>query len=276
MKRYKPTSPAKRHFSVSDYSVLTADEPLKKLTSFKKRQKGRSKGLITSRHRGGGNKKLYREIILGEEKKGIPGIVKTIEYDPFRTTFITLISYRDGDWRYILAPNDLKVGDSIVCSEKAPAKAGNRMILKNISVGAQIHNIETKTLQGGKLSRSAGSAGIILAQEGQYTFIKMPSGEIRKILSTCYASIGQLSNIEHGLIEIGKAGRSRLMGKRPKVRGSAMNAVDHPYGGGEGKTKRGTKRPKNIFGKVTGGKKTRKKNKYSDKFIVEHRKKRKR
>lgn len=276
MKRYKPTSPAKRHFSVSDYSILTVNEPLKKLAYFKKRQKGRSKGLITSRHKGGGNKKLYREVILGEEKKGIPGIVKTIEYDPFRTTFITLISYRDGDWRYILAPNDLKVGDSIVCNEKAPVKIGNRMILKNISVGTQIHNIETKTLQGGKLSRSAGSAGIILAQEGQYTFIKMPSGEIRKILSTCYASIGQLSNIEHGLIEIGKAGRSRLMGRRPKVRGSAMNAVDHPYGGGEGKTKRGTKRPKNIFGKVTGGKKTRKKNKYSDKFIVEHRKKRKR
>jgi len=271
MKRYKPTSPGKRHFSVSDYSILTADKPLKKLVSFNKRQRGRSKGLITSRHKGGGNKKLYREIILGEEKKGISGIVKTIEYDPYRTTFITLISYRDGDWRYILAPNNLKVGDSIVCSEKAPVKAGNRMILKNIPVGTQIHNIETKTLQGGKLSRSAGSSAIIFTQEGQYTFIKMPSSEIRKILSTCYASIGQLSNIEHGLIEIGKAGRSRLMGKRPKVRGSAMNAVDHPYGGGEGKTKRGTKRPKNIFGKVTGGKKTRKKNKYSDKFIIEHR-----
>lgn len=276
MKRYKPTSPGKRHFSVSDYSVLTVDKPLKKLVSFNKRQRGRSKGLITSRHKGGGNKKLYREIILGEEKRGIPGIVKTIEYDPYRTTFIALISYRDGDWRYILAPDNLKVGEAIVCSEKTPAKAGNRMILKNISVGTQIHNIETKTLQGGKLSRSAGSAGIILAQEGQYTFIKMPSGEIRKILSSCYASLGQLSNIEHGLIEIGKAGRSRLMGRRPKVRGSAMNAVDHPYGGGEGKTKRGTKRPKNIFGKVTGGKKTRKKNKYSDKFIIEGRKKKKR
>ena len=276
MKKYKPTSPAKRHFSVVDYSVLTADKPLKKLVSFKKRQRGRSKGLITSRHKGGGNKKLYREIILGEEKKDLEGIVKTIEYDPFRTTFIALISYRDGDWRYILAPHELKVGEKIICSEKAPIKAGNRMILKNIPVGTQVHNIETKTLQGGKLSRSAGSAAIIVAQEGQYTFIKMPSSEIRKILSTCYASIGQLSNIEHGLIEIGKAGRSRLMGRRPKVRGSAMNAVDHPYGGGEGKTKRGTKRPKNIFGKVTGGKKTRKKNKYSDKFIIEGRKKKKR
>jgi large subunit ribosomal protein L2 len=276
MKRYKPTSPAKRHFSVSDYSVLTTDKPFKKLVSSTQRQKGRSNGFITSRHKGGGNKKLYREISFREEKKGIPGIVKTIEYDPFRTTFIALISYRDGDWRYILAPHNLKVGQQVICDEKAPIQLGNRMILKNIPVGAQIHNIETKPLQGGRLSRSAGSATTIVAQEGQYTYIKMPSGETRKLSSMCYASLGQLSNIEHGLIELGKAGRSRHMGRRPKVRGSAMNAVDHPYGGGEGKTKRGTKRPKNIFGKVTGGKKTRKKNKYSDKFIVEGRKKRKR
>ncbi|MGC8651246.1 MAG: 50S ribosomal protein L2 [Minisyncoccia bacterium] len=276
MKRYKPTSPAKRHFSVPDYSVLTADKPLKKLVSSFHRKKGRADGLITSRHKGGGNKKLYREIIFGEEKKGVPGIIKTIEYDPFRTTYIALVSYRDGDWRYILAPHNLKVGDQVLCDEKTSVQLGNRMILKNIPVGAQIHNIETKPFQGGKLSRSAGSATIVVAQEGQYTYIKMPSGETRKIPSICYASLGQLSNIEHGLIELGKAGRSRHMGRRPKVRGSAMNAVDHPYGGGEGRTKRGTKRPKNIFGKVTGGVKTRKKKKYSDKFIVEGRKKRKR
>lgn len=276
MKRYKPTSPAKRHFSVSDYSVLTTDKPFKKLVSFLQRPKGRSNGRITSRHKGGGNKKLYREISFKEEKKGVPGIVKTIEYDPFRTTYIALISYRDGDWRYILAPHNLKVGEQIICDEKAPIQLGNRMILKNIPVGAQIHNIETKPLQGGRLSRSAGSAATVIAQEGKYTYIKMPSGETRKLFSICYASLGQLSNIEHSLIELGKAGRSRHLGRRPKVRGSAMNAVDHPYGGGEGKTKRGTKRPKNIFGKVTGGKKTRKKKKYSDKFIVEGRKKRKR
>ncbi|NMB92217.1 MAG: 50S ribosomal protein L2 [Parcubacteria group bacterium] len=273
MKKYNPTSPAKRHFMVTDYSVLTADKPLKKLVSFKKQKKGRSQGKITSRHKGGGYKKLYREVIFGEEKKGVPGIVKTIEYDPFRTTFIALVSYRDGDWKYILAPQGLKVGNEILCAESAPISLANRLPLKNIPVGTQIHNIETKPLQGGRLCRSAGSAAIILSQEGQFTFIKMPSTEVRKILSTCYASIGQLSNIEHGLIELGKAGRVRLMGRRPKVRGSVMNPVDHPYGGGEGRTKRGTKRPKNIFGKVTGGKKTRKVNKYSDKFIIERRKK---
>ena len=273
MKRYNPTSPAKRHFMVTDYSVLTTDKPLKKLASFKKQKKGRSQGKITSRHKGGGYKKLYREVIFGEEKKGIPGIIKSIEYDPFRTTFIALVSYRDGDWKYILAPQGLKVGSQILCDELTPINLANRLLLKNIPVGTQVHNIETKPYQGGRMCRSAGSAAIILAQEGQFTFIKMPSTEIRKIPSMCYASIGQLSNIEHGLIEIGKAGRSRLMGKRPKVRGSVMNPVDHPYGGGEGRTKRGTKRPKNIFGKVTGGKKTRNKKKYSNKFIVEHRKK---
>lgn len=275
MKRYKPTTPSRRHYTVVDYSVLTSDEPYKKLVYFIKRAKGRSKGVITSRHKGGGNKKLYREIIFGEEKKGVPGKVKTIEYDPFRTSFIALISYQDGDWRYILAPHNLKVGETIICDETAPVKEGNRMLLKNIPIGSLIHNIETKPLQGGKLIRSAGSAATILAQEGEYTFIKMPSGEIRKIDSNCYASIGQLSNVENSLIQLGKAGRSRLRGRRPEVRGSAMNAVDHPYGGGEGKTKRGTKRPKNIFGKVTGGKKTRKKNKYSDALIVERRKKKK-
>lgn len=276
MKRYKPTTPARRHYTVSDYSVLTADKPLKKLVKFLHRPKGRSHGLITSRHKGGGNKKLYREIFFGEEKKGIPGIVKTIEYDPFRTTFIALVSYRDGSWGYILAPQDLKVGDEIICDEKVPVQNGNRMILGNIPIGTSVHNIETKPLQGGKLSRAAGVATTVIAQEGEYTFVKMPSGETRKLSSKCYASIGQLSNLEHSLVEIGKAGRSRHLGRRPKVRGSAMNAVDHPYGGGEGKTKRGTKRPKNIFGKVTGGIKTRKINKYSDKFIVESRKKKKR
>jgi large subunit ribosomal protein L2 len=276
MKKYKPTTPGRRHYSVADYSVLTTEEPFKKLTYFIKRDKGRnSQGRITSRHRGGGFKKLYREIIFGEEKKGVPGIVKTIEYDPFRSAFIALVSYRDGDWRYILAPHGLKVGDEIICDESAPSNIGNRMILKNIPIGMPIHNIETKPLQGGRLCRSAGVAAYILSQDEEYTYVKMPSSEIRKLSNQCYASIGQLSNIEHNLVEIGKAGRSRLMGIRPKVRGSAMNAVDHPYGGGEGRTKRGTKRPKNIFGKVTGGKKTRKKTKYSNKYIVQRRKKKK-
>lgn len=273
IKRYKPTTPSRRHATVSDYSVLTGEKPFKKLTSSKKRSVGRSKGRITVRHKGGGNKKLHREIVFGEQKKGVLGIVKTMEYDPYRTSFISLISYRDGDWRYILAPQNLKVGDEIICDDKAPLKKGNRLQLKNIPVGSLIHNIEIKIGGGGKLAKSAGSSAQIITQDGKYTHLKMPSSEIRKILDGCYASIGQLSNIEHGMVNIGKAGRSRHLGRRPTVRGTAMNPIDHPYGGGEGKTQRGTKRPKSIYGKVTGGVKTRKKNKYSNKFIVKKRKK---
>jgi large subunit ribosomal protein L2 len=273
IKKYKPTTPARRHYTVSDYSVLTTDEPFKKLTAFKKRNLGRSKGRITVRHKGGGHKKLYRSIFFGEEKKGIPGLVKTIEYDPNRSCFISLISYEDGEWGYVLAPQGLKVGDKILCDEKAVLKKGNRMMLKNIPVGNFVHNIEVKSGAGGKLVKSAGSSASIVAQDGKYTHLKMPSSEVRKILDHYYASIGQLSNVEHKMVSIGKAGRSRHLGRRPTVRGTAMNAVDHPYGGGEGRTKRGTRRPKSIYGKVTGGKKTRRKKRYSDKFIVSKRKK---
>jgi len=273
IKRYKPTTPSRRHYTVSDYSVLTGDKPFKKLTSSKKRNVGRSKGRITVRHKGGGNKKLHREIIFGEQKKGVPGIVKTIEYDPYRSAFISLISYKDGDWRYILAPQNLKAGDEIICNEKTPFKKGNRLELKNIPVGSLVHNIEVKVGGGGKLAKSAGSSAQIITQDGKYTHLKMPSSEIRKVLDVCYASLGQLSNIEHGMINIGKAGRSRHLGRRPTVRGTAMNPVDHPYGGGEGRTQRGTKRPKSIYGKVTGGVKTRKKKKYSNKLIIKRRKK---
>ena len=273
IKKYKPTTSGRRHYSVSDYSVLTTDKPFKKLTKSIKKDSGRSKGRITVRHKGGGSRKIYREICFNQEKKGIPGIIKTIEYDPNRSTFISLVSYNDGDWKYILSPNGLKVGDKIICDEKTPLKKGNRMMLKNIPVGAFVHNIELKLGAGGKLARSAGSYVQIVAQDGKLTHIKMPSSEVRKVPDQYYASLGQLSNIEHKMISIGKAGRSRLMGRRPKVRGSAMNPVDHPYGGGEGRTQRGTKRPKNIYGKVTGGRKTRKKKKYSNKFIVTRRKK---
>lgn len=273
IKRYKPTTPSRRHYTVSDYSVLTGEKPFKKLTSSKKRSVGRSKGRITVRHKGGGNKKLHREIVFGEQKKGIPGIIKTIEYDPYRSAFISLVSYKDGDWRYILSPHNLKVGDEIICDEKTPFKKGNRLQLKNIPVGSLIHNIEIKVGAGGRLAKSAGSSAQVITQDGKHTHLKMPSSEIRKILDVCYASIGQLSNVEHGMVSIGKAGRARHMGRRPKVRGTAMNPVDHPYGGGEGKTQRGTKRPKSIYGKVTGGVKTRKKKKYSNKFIIKKRKK---
>ena len=273
IKKYKPTTPSRRHITVSDYSVLTGDKPFKKLTSSKKRSVGRSKGRITVRHKGGGNKKLYREIFFGEQKKGIPGIVKTIEYDPYRSSFISLISYKDGDWCYILAPQNLKAGDEIICNEKTPLRKGNRLELKNIPVGNLVHNIEVKAGGGGKLAKSAGSSAQIITQDGKYTHLKMPSSEIRKVLDICYASLGQLSNIEHGMVNIGKAGRSRHLGRRPTVRGTAMNPIDHPYGGGEGKTQRGTKRPKSIYGKVTGGVKTRKKKKYSNKLIIKKRKK---
>jgi len=273
IKQYKPTTPGRRHYTVSNYSVLTTNKPFKKLTKLKKKSSGRSQGRITVRHKGGGNKKLYRKIFFGEEKKGIPGLIKTIEYDPNRSTFISLVSYEDGDWGYILAPHGLKVGDKIVCDEKTSLKKGNRMMLKNIPVGAFVHNIEVKLDAGGRLTRSAGSSAQIIAQDGIHTHLKMPSSEIRKIPNKYYASLGQLSNVEHKMVRIGKAGRSRHLGRRPKVRGTAMNPVDHPYGGGEGRTKRGTRRPKNIYGKVTGGRKTRKKKRYSNKFIVARRKK---
>jgi len=257
MKKSKPTTPGHRHYTVPDYSQLSKEKPLKKLTSFRKRNVGRSQGRITVRHKGGGAKKLYRDLVLGEEKKDVLGIIKRLEYDPYRSAFIALVSYQDGAWGYVIAPHQLKVGDEIICAEKAPIKKGN----------------ETRAGHGGKLIRGAGTAAQVLAQDGKYTHIKMPSSERRKISDNCYASIGQVSNVEHGAMVIGKAGRSRHLGRRPKVRGTAMNAVDHPYGGGEGRTKRGTKRPKSIYGKVTGGKKTRKKSKYSDKFIVQKRKK---
>jgi len=273
MKKSKPTTPGHRHYTVPDYSQLSKEKPLKKLTSFRKRNVGRSQGRITVRHKGGGAKKLYRDLVLGEEKKDVLGIIKRLEYDPYRSAFIALVSYQDGAWGYVIAPHQLKVGDEIICAEKAPIKKGNRMMMKNIPIGSFVHNIETRAGHGGKLIRGAGTAAQVLAQDGKYTHIKMPSSERRKISDNCYASIGQVSNVEHGAMVIGKAGRSRHLGRRPKVRGTAMNAVDHPYGGGEGRTKRGTKRPKSIYGKVTGGKKTRKKSKYSDKFIVQKRKK---
>jgi len=276
MKTFKPTPLSRRKQQVVDYSSLTATEPFKPLVKYYKRDQGRNnQGRITTRHKGGGVKKLYREIDFGEEKKGIKGKVKSIEYDPFRTAFIALISYQNGAWGYILAPEDLKAGDEILCDEKAPLKIGNRMPLKNFPVGSLVYNVEITPLGGGKMIKSAGSYAEVMAQEGEYTHLKMPSGEIRKFLSKCYASYGRLSNIEYNIISLGKAGRSRLLGIRPTVRGKAMNPVDHPYGGGEGKTKRGTKRPKTLWGKVTGGRKTRRKKKYSNKLIVEHRVKKK-
>ena len=253
--------------------ILTKKEPEKSLLVSLKKKAGRSNtGRITVRHRGGGAKKLYRIIDWGEEKLDIPGKVIAIEYDPYRTAFIALVEYEDGTKRYRLAPAELKVGDEVICSEKTEIKIGNRMKLKNIPVGTMVYNIELEPGRGGKLVRAAGASAKILAHEGKYTNLKMPSGEIRKILQECYATIGMVSHPEWRYEKIGKAGRVRRMGRRPTVRGSAMNPVDHPHGGGEGRAGIGLKHPKTPWGKPALGVKTRKK-KWTDKLIIQRRKK---
>jgi len=254
--------------------VLTLKKPEKKLTKGFKRARGRNAfGRITTRHKGGGAKKLFREIDFKYNKYDIPATVKSIEYDPNRSGFIALIVYRDGEKRYILTPDNVKVGDKIIASEKAELKPGNRLPLGKIPVGSQVYNIELKPKAGAILCRSAGNFAEILAHEAGFAHLKLPSSEIRKVPDSAWASIGKVSKEEHGLVVIGKAGRSRWKGIRPTVRGSAMNPVDHPFGGGEGRAGQGIKRPKNIWGKVTRGVKTRKKHKYSNIFIVSRRKK---
>ncbi len=273
MKVYKPTSPSRRQMTGIEYGkILTTDKPHKALTRKIRENSGRNnRGVITVRHQGGGNKKLYREVDFLQNKIGVPGRVETIEYDPYRSGFIALIVYRDGERRYILAPKDLKVGDPIISSETAPFKLGNRTKIKNIPIGYFVYNVEIRSGGGGKLARSAGAYAEVLAHEGGLTDLRMSSKEIRKVSSEAWASIGQVSNPDYNLVNIGKAGRSRWLGIRPTVRGSAMNPVDHPYGGGEGAQPRGTKRPKTIWGKVTGGHKTRHPKKWSGKWIMQRR-----
>ncbi len=249
-------------------------KPYKPLTGSIKRNASRNnQGKITVRHRGGGHKKLYRRVDFRQNKIDITGKVETIEYDPYRTSFIALVVYSDGERRYILAPHGLKKGQKILTAESIPIETGMRTRLKNIPVGIQVHNVEINPGSGGKIARSAGSSVKLLALDGKYAQVKTSSGEIRKILAESMASVGQVSNPEHKLQKKGKAGKMRWLGRRPVVRGSAMNAKDHPYGGGEGKTQRGTKRPKTKWGKITGGKKTRKKKKWSNSLIVSRRKK---
>lgn len=273
MKSYKPTSASRRSMTSSDYSTLTKGvRPYKSLVKRLKTNSGRnSAGRITVRHQGGGNKKLYRVIDFKQNRLNSKAIVETIEYDPYRTAFIALIKYADGSRTYIIAPEKMKVGDEIVTAEAAPIKSGNRMQLKNIPVGQQVYNIEMAPGRGGQLARSAGTYAEVLANADNYTDLKLNSGEVRRILWTCLASLGQVSNSEWSLVNFGKAGRSRWMGIRPTVRGSAMNPVDHPYGGGEGAQPRGTRKPKTMWGKVTGGHKTRNKKNKSSKFIVKRR-----
>ncbi|MBP6879862.1 MAG: 50S ribosomal protein L2 [Candidatus Pacebacteria bacterium] len=274
MKKYKPTTPSRRQMSTVTYKgVLTASSPEKSLTKGRKRSVGRNNtGRITTRHKGGGNKRLFRDIDFTYNKKGITGVVKTVEYDPNRSGFIGLVFYPDGDKRYVLLPKEVTVGSKIIASPEAPQKPGNRLPLSKIQVGTFVFNIEIKPGGGAVLVRSAGSFAQVVAHDGGYTSIKLPSTEIRKIPDTAWATVGAVSNEEYKLVNQGKAGRNRWRGIRPTVRGTAMNPVDHPHGGGEGRQGRGTRRPKTAWGKVTGGRKTRTPKKYSNAHIVSRRK----
>ncbi len=275
MKHYHPTTPSRRHMTTLPFKkYLTTSEPYKPLTKGMKRDVGRnSQGRITVRHQGGGHKKLYREIDFFYNKKDMKATIKTIEYDPFRTGYIALVQYADGERRYILVPKTMKVGNTFMVSENALVETGNRLPLKKIPVGTFVYNIEVKPNGGSKLVRSAGTFAQVIANDAGYTHIKLPSTEVRKVHETAWASVGTVSNEESRLVNIGKAGRSRWLGIRPTVRGSAQNPVDHPYGGGEQRTGRGLRRLKTRWGKPAGkGQKTRTPKKYSNVFIVSRRK----
>lgn len=275
MKIFKPTTPSRRGMTGIDFSLLTKKRPEKKLLKYVRRSVGRSlqTGRITTRHKGGGVKKMYRLVEFAQSKMDSLAKVIALEYDPNRTAFIALIEYPGAVRQYIIAPQDLKVGDEVIFSEKTPLKAGNRLKLKNIPVGTNVYNVELDPGKGGKLVRSAGSSSQVLAQENGFVNLKMPSTEIRKVNGECFASIGMVSNPENRFYTIGKAGKSRLKGRRPHVRGSAMNPVDHPHGGGEGRQPIGLKHPKTPWGKPALGVKTRNRKKWTNKFIVQRRKK---
>lgn len=276
MKKYKPTTAGRRQMMGADFSLLTKKDPEKRLVVGSGKKSGRNnQGRITTRHKGGGVKQKYRLVDFKQNKYNIPGKVSALEYDPNRTCFIALLQYPDGEKRYVLLPQDVKVGDTIISSENAPLNPGNRLLLKNIIVGSFIYNIEFQPGKGGQLVRSAGNFAKVLAKEGGYVNVLLPSSEVRKISENCWASLGSLSNQEHNLMVIGKAGRSRWMGIRPTVRGTAMNPRDHTHGGGEGKTTVGRKRPYTPWGKPAMGVKTRKSKKKSNIFIIQRRKKKK-
>ena len=269
IRTYKPTSPARRFMSVLTYEEITKKSPEKSLVEYLKKNAGRNKqGKITVRHQGGGNKIKYRVIDFKRNKLEIPAKVAAIEYDPNRSAFIALLFYADGEKRYILAPLGLNVGDTVVSSENADIKPGNALPLANIPVGTLIHNLELKPGRGGQIARSAGISAQIMAREGMYATIKMPSGEMRLIPVVCRATIGQVGNVEHEIIRIGKAGKTRHLGIRPTVRGSVMNPNDHPHGGGEGKSPVGHAGPETPWGKPALGYKTRKKKNPTSKFIL--------
>ena len=272
IKRYRPTSSGRRQRADVDSSHLSKKRPLKPLTKGKKGPVGRAKGRVTTRHREQGEKKLYRQIDFKRDKRDIAGRVASIEYDPNRSADIALIVYKDGEKRYILAPAGLGVGETVVAGEKVEIKDGNTLPLKNIPVGLPIHNIELSPGHGGQMVRSAGTAARITAKEEDYVHVQMPSGEIRKVLADCWATLGQVSRVEHSSVNLGKAGRKRHMGIRPTVRGVAQHPGSHPHGGGEGRSGIGMKSPKSPWGKRTLGKKTRTR-KYTDKYIIKDRRK---
>ncbi|HHV72337.1 MAG TPA: 50S ribosomal protein L2 [Clostridia bacterium] len=272
IKKFKPTSPGRRFMTVAAFDEITTDKPEKSLLAPLTKKGGRNAfGRITTRHKGGGHKRRYRIIDFKRRKDGIPGTVASIEYDPNRSARIALIKYADGEKRYIIAPYGLKVGDKIESGVDADIKIGNTLPLRNIPVGATIHNIELKIGKGGQLVRSAGTSAQLMAKEGDYAHVRLPSGEVRLIHLECRATIGQVGNLDHENISLGKAGRARWLGRRPTVRGSAMNPSDHPHGGGEGRAPVGRKSPVTPWGKPTLGLKTRKKNKESDKYIIHRR-----
>ena len=272
VKKYKPVTPSRRYFSVVDSSDITRDKPHKPLTKGKKRISGRNNsGRMTVRRRGGGHKRLYRAIDFKRDKRDVEAKIVSIEYDPNRSARIALLCYLDGEKRYILAPDGLKVGDRVVAGEKVKVSVGNAMPLANIPVGTIVHNVELNPGRGGQLARSAGTFVQLVGKEGKHCIIRLPSGETRILHKNCSATIGQIGNADHFNISLGKAGRSRWLGRRPKVRGVAMNPVDHPHGGGEGKTS-GGRHPVTPWGKPTKGYKTRKKNKLSDRYIISKRK----
>jgi large subunit ribosomal protein L2 len=268
IKKYKPTTPTMRYRTGYTFDEITSDTPEKSLLMPLKKTAGRNnQGRITSRRRGGGHKRAYRIIDFKRNKFDIPAKVATIEYDPNRTARIALLHYVDGEKRYIIAPEGLKVGVTLLSSHEAPILPGNALPLEKIPLGTSVHNIEFLKGRGGALARSAGSFAQVLAKEGNYVHVKMPSGDVHLIRKECYATIGQVSNSEHNLIWIGKAGRNRWQGRRPKVRGVVMNPVDHPMGGGEGRSS-GGRHPVSPWGKPSKGGKTRKHKKYSDKYII--------
>ena len=274
IRKYKPTSPGRRFQTVAVFDEITATKPHKPLTEPLTKSGGRnSRGRVTMWQRGGGHKRTYRIIDFKRDKQDVPGKVATIEYDPNRSARIALVAYADGEKRYILQPVGMKVGDSVIAGERVDILPGNALPLKNIPLGTQLHNVEMKPGKGGQIARSAGSSVQLIAKEGNYASLRMPSGEVRRILKECLATVGQVGNVDHENISLGKAGRNRWLGRRPNVRGVAMNPVDHPLGGGEGSTA-GGRHPVSPWGQPSKGYKTRGR-KPSDKFIIQRRKQRK-